>query len=96
MTMGTTWREKYSPMITQMILENKVLPDKELKKLLRQANTGQYGHMKKIWANEYMRQIRQYRETGIILPFAQKGGRKSITPPINQTNLFTGREAGIK
>jgi len=55
--MPTSWRKYYAPIISKIIMDNKHLPKKEIKKILCQSNPGEYGHMKKIWANEYMRQI---------------------------------------
>lgn len=52
-----TWRQVYAPRIAKIIEENKHLDLKVLKKLLREANPGYYGHHKKTWANEYMRQL---------------------------------------
>lgn len=53
----TTWRKYYSPRIAALIKEYEGRPLKELKQILASANPGQYGHMRKIWANEYMRQL---------------------------------------
>lgn len=52
-----TWRQYYAPRIAQIINENKGKSVTELKKILQDANPGQYGHHKKTWANEYMRQL---------------------------------------
>lgn len=52
-----TWREVYAPAIAQIIKDNEGKSQKELKKILCDANPGQYGHMRKTWANEYMRQL---------------------------------------
>lgn len=52
-----TWRQYYAPKIAQIIKENEGKSIKELKKILKEANPGQYGHMKKTWANEYMIQL---------------------------------------
>lgn len=54
-----TWRERYAPRIANMIAvmkaEGKTV--KEMKKALSDANPGEYGHMQKTWANEYMCQL---------------------------------------
>jgi len=63
-----------------MIMDNKEKPIKDIKKLLRDANSGRYGHMKKIWGNEYMRQLKQFETTGNITAFS--GKKKNITPNI--------------
>ena len=52
-----TWREVYAPRIAVIIADNKGKEVKELKKMLSAANPGPYGHHRKIWANEYMRQL---------------------------------------
>lgn len=52
-----TWRQYYAPQIAIIIKENEGKTVKELRKILCAANPGEYGHMKKIWANEYMRQL---------------------------------------
>lgn len=55
--MPKTWRQVYAPRIAAIIKENPDLDIKQLKSLLSKSNPGQYGHMKKTWANEYMRQL---------------------------------------
>ena len=52
-----TWRQLYAPRIAEIIKENEGKPLKELKKILCDANPGQYGHMRKTWSNEYMKQL---------------------------------------
>jgi hypothetical protein len=52
-----TCRKEYAPIISGIIKENAGKSVQELKKLLQEANPGPYGHHKKIWANEYMRQL---------------------------------------
>lgn len=52
-----TYREIYAPIIAQIIKDNEGKPIKELKKILCAANQGPYGHHRKTWANEYMRQL---------------------------------------
>lgn len=71
--MAKTWRQLYAPRIAEIIKANEGKSVKELKKILCDANPGQYGHMKKTWANEYMKQL---------------GLGKSKAEPENQTNLF--------
>jgi hypothetical protein len=78
--MNNTWREVYTSRIYKMIMDNKDKPIKDIKKLLREANPGQYGHMKKIWGNEYMRQLKQFEATGNITAFS--GKKKNISPDI--------------
>lgn len=56
-TMAQTWRQLYAPQIAALIKENEGKPLKELKRILSEANPGQYGHMRKTWANEYMCQL---------------------------------------
>jgi hypothetical protein len=55
--MTKTWRQSYAPRIAEIIKENEGKSLKELKKILCDANPGQYGHHKKTWASEYMRQL---------------------------------------
>ena len=55
--MKNTWRQHYAPHIAKIIADNPTATVKELKKILCDANPGQYGHMRKTWANEYMRQL---------------------------------------
>lgn len=54
-----TWRQTYAPKIAAMIKEMKAdgKTVKEMKKVLCDANPGQYGHHRKTWANEYMIQL---------------------------------------
>jgi hypothetical protein len=52
-----TCRQHYAPKIASIIKENEGKSVKELKRILQDANPGQYGHMKKMWANEYMIQL---------------------------------------
>lgn len=69
-----TWRQYYAPRIAQIIADNKGKTIPELKRILQDANPGQYGHHKKTWANEYMRQL------GL--------SKKSPKVPKEQTKLF--------
>jgi hypothetical protein len=52
-----TWRQVYAPRIAKIIADNEGKPIKEIKKILCDANPGYYGHHRKTWANEYMRQL---------------------------------------
>lgn len=52
-----TWRQTYKPRIAAIIKANEGKSVKELKKILQEANPGQYGWMRKTWANEYMIQL---------------------------------------
>lgn len=52
-----TWRQLYAPRIAQIIADNKGKSMPELKKILQNANPGQYKWMQKVWANEYMCQL---------------------------------------
>lgn len=70
-----TWRQYYAPMIAKIIKENDGKSVKELKKILRDANPGQYGHHIKTWANESMIQLGLSR------------GKKYKDPP-EQTKMF--------
>ncbi len=55
--MAKTWRQVFAPKIAAIIKENEGKSIKELKKILCDANPGPYGHHKKTWANEYMKQL---------------------------------------
>jgi hypothetical protein len=76
MSKQPTWREVYAPKIAKIIEDNKGKDLKELKKILCAANEGAYGHHKKTWANEYMRQLGLSKKKSKIV--IAKG----------QTNLF--------
>ena len=52
-----TWREHYAPQIAQIIKENEGKSTKELRVILYKANPGYYGHMKKIWSDESLKQL---------------------------------------
>ncbi|SEV88738.1 hypothetical protein SAMN05428988_0138 [Chitinophaga sp. YR573] len=82
-----TWRESYAPQIFHIIQDNKDKPLKEIKKILCAANPGQYGHMKKTWANEYMRQLRQFAQTGVITSF-HGNNKKNKDSAAGQPELF--------
>jgi hypothetical protein len=70
MPKGKTWRECYAPKIAKKISEMKSEGKtvKEMKKILSEMNPGQYGHMKKIWANEYMIQLGLSRRNKVSKP----------------------------
>lgn len=55
--MKQTWRQSYAPEIAQIIADNEGKSVKELKKILHEANPGQYGWMIKTWASESMQQL---------------------------------------
>ncbi len=74
--MAKTWRQYYAPEIAAIIKENEGKTTKEIKKILCDANPGQYGHMKKTWANEYMRQL------------GLSKNKSEYVETINQTKLF--------
>jgi hypothetical protein len=76
MAKNRTWRQHYAPQIHKIIEENKGKSIKELKKILCDANPGQYGHMKKTWANEYMKQLGLSKK------------KNDYKAKLNQTNLF--------
>lgn len=80
MPKGKTWRELYAPRIAKMIAEMKAEGKtvKEMKKKLQESNPGQYGHMIKTWANEYMIQLGLSRR--------KKSGFEK--PDERQQNLF--------
>lgn len=71
-----TWRQVYAPRISEIIKKNEGKTTKELKKILCEANPGQYGHMKKTWANEYMIQLGLSRK------------KKGYKDDKNQSKLF--------
>jgi hypothetical protein len=75
-----TWRQHYAPIIAEMIskMKSEGKTIKEMKRVLASENPGQYGHMRKTWANEYMIQLRLSRKKGT-------GYQK---PDANQQNLF--------
>jgi len=76
--MKQTWRQYYAPKIAKIIEDNKGKSIKELKKILQEANPGQYGHMIKTWANEYM----------IQLGLSRRKGTGYHPPDKNQKELF--------
>jgi len=71
-----TWRQYYAPIIDGIIKENEGKSLKELKKILHEANPGQYGHHKKTWANESMKQLGLSKK------------KSKFKEALNQTNLF--------
>lgn len=52
-----TWRVYYAPQIAAIIKENEGKEIKVIKKILSSSNPGQYGHMKKIWSDESLKQL---------------------------------------
>lgn len=52
-----SWREYYAPKIAEIIKQNEGKEVKELRRILYKANPGQYGHMKKIWSDESLKQL---------------------------------------
>ena len=52
-----TWRKHYAPQIAEIIKANEGKTVKEIKKILSSGNPGQYGHMKKIWSDESLKQL---------------------------------------
>lgn len=75
-----TWREWYAPRIAEEIAKMKAEGKdvKEMKRVLSAMNPGQYGHMRKTWANEYMIQLGLSRRK-------RSGYQK---PDAGQQNLF--------
>jgi len=55
--MSQTWRQYYAPLIAAIIKENSDKPKSEIRRILYKANPGQYGHMKKIWSDESLKQL---------------------------------------
>jgi len=52
-----TWRECDAPKIAEIIKENEGKTVKALSVILYKANPGYYGHMKKIWSDESLKQL---------------------------------------
>ena len=54
-----TWRQHYAPKIAEIIEEETKAGKtvKQIKKVLSSNNPGQYGHMKKIWSDESLKQL---------------------------------------
>jgi len=52
-----SWREYYAPQIAEIIKENECKEIKVIKKILSSNNPGQYGHMRKIWSDESLKQL---------------------------------------
>jgi hypothetical protein len=75
-----TWREHYRPQIAAIIKENEGKDVRELRKILYKSNPGQYGHMKKIWSDESLKQLGLKRSKVRKVPF-------SVVNP-NQTELL--------
>lgn len=76
-----TWRQFYAPRIADEIAKTKAdgKTIKEMKKILCEMNPGQYGHMIKTWANEYM----------IQLGLSRKKGTGYQKPDADQQKLFS-------
>ena len=55
--MSKTWRQYYAPIIAAIIKDNSDKPKSEIRRILYKANPGQYGHMKKIWSDESLKQL---------------------------------------
>lgn len=66
--MGITWRKFYAPKIANIIKEGRGLgkTDKEIKWFLAKNNPGEYGHMKKIWSDESLKQLGLKKKKQII------------------------------
>ena len=81
-----TWREHCAPIIAKVLTETKGLPEKEIRKALKEAYS--YGeramHPYRIWCDEIkcQRGLKRRKKVG--------GGKRSITLPDNpnQTTLF--------
>lgn len=70
-----TWRQYYATQIAEIIKQNEGKTPKEIKKILSTANPGYYGHMKKIWSDESLKQLGLKK-------------RKQITSNSNEPKLF--------
>lgn len=78
-----TWRKHYAPMIADIIKANEGKTPKEIKKILVAANPGYYGHMKKIWSDESLKQL------GLKKRKVIGRGKQFVNYPVeNQTELF--------
>lgn len=59
MPKGKTWREYYAPLIKEIIdretANGKTV--KQIRVILYKANPGYYGHMKKTWSDESLKQL---------------------------------------
>lgn len=73
-----TWRQYYSTRIAEIIKKHEGKSIPELKKILQGANPGQYRHMQRAWANEYM----------IQLGLSRKKGGGYHKPDSNQQKMF--------
>ena len=64
-----TWRIFYAPLIADEIKAQRLsgLTDNQIKKYLSLKNPGQYGHMKKIWSDESLKQL-GLKKRKIIIP----------------------------
>lgn len=77
--MAKTWREHYAPQIAEIIKEEKANGKtvKQIKKILSSNNPGPWGHQKKIWSDESLKQL------GL-----KKRKSKQQVININQKSLF--------
>lgn len=80
--MGKTWREHYAPKIAEIIKENAGKDVKEIRRILYRANPGQYGHMRKIWSDESLKQLGLKKRKPKYIP-----GRVIVNDE-KQTELF--------
>lgn len=79
-----TWRKHYAPIISEIIKANEGKTVKEIKKILSKANPGYYGHMKKIWSDESLKQLGLKKRKVL-----GRGKQFENCKPIpNQTQLF--------
>lgn len=76
--MSQTWRQYYAPLIAAIIKENSDKPKSEIRRVLYKANPGEYGHMRKIWSDESLKQ----------LGLKKKMPKQDLTEG-EQLNLFT-------
>lgn len=77
-----TWRECYAPQIAKIIEDNKGKEVKVIKKILSTSNPGYYGHMKKIWSDESLKQLGLKKRK-----FVGRGKNAVFNNP-NQESLF--------
>ena len=55
--MSLTWRQCYAPRIYEIIRANSDKPKSEIRRILYKANPGEYGHMRRIWSDESLKQL---------------------------------------
>lgn len=75
-----TWREHYAPKIAAIIKQNDGMAIKDIRIILYKLNPGQYGHMKKIWSDESLKQL------GLKRKKLTKSKFEAVNP--NQTELL--------